>query len=273
MTFRKIVMAAMLAFGGTVVFTSAGSAALFCHNDGSRFNEWKAAVKKEYRGRFKPSTLAKLDRVSYSTKVIKLDRANRKSFKGGFDAFYKRRARGVAPIARKKIRQHQKYFDLAEQRFGVPPEIIAAIWGLETAFGTYKGRPLPILQSVATLAYDCRRSQSLFFPQFVAALTVIDRGLIDLEKAQGAWAGEIGQTQMLSSHFLSSATDFDGGGVNVFNSAPDVIGTTAKWFAINGWRRGGDYQEGSANYNVIRKWNKATLYQKTIAKLAREIRG
>jgi len=67
--------------------------------------------------------------------------------------------------------------------------------------------------------------------------------------------------------------DYDGGGVDVFRSAPDVIGSTSKWFAANGWKRGGSYAEGSGNYNVIKKWNKATNYQKTIAKLARVIRG
>ncbi|MCO5134953.1 MAG: lytic murein transglycosylase [Phyllobacteriaceae bacterium] len=245
--------------------------AAFCSNDGGRFNEWKQAIKAEYSGQFKASTLAKIDGLQYSTAVIKLDR-NQKSFKLSFPEFYKRRATGVASGARKRIQQYKKYFDKAEQQFGVPPEIIAAIWGLESAFGTYKGKSFPILQSIATLSYDCRRTD-LFSREFRAALEVIDRGYADLSKAQGAWAGEIGQTQFLPSSFLIGATDFDGGGVNVFSSPADVIGSTAKWFARNGWQRGGDYHEGAANYGVIQRWNKAGVYQKTIAKLADEIRG
>lgn len=245
--------------------------ATFCSNDGARFNEWKAAFKAANAGQFKASTWAKFDRVSYSTKVIYRDR-NQKSFRMSFDEFYKKRATGVAPLARKKIAEYRTYFDRAEQQFGVPPEIIAAIWGLESAFGRYKGEPLPILESVATLSYDCRRTE-LFTKQLFAALTVIDRGMSDLSTRTGAWAGEIGQTQFLASSYLMAATDYDGGGVDVWNSAPDVIGSTANWLAKHGWKRGQPYHEGTANFRVIQAWNKAGVYQKTIAKLAAEIVG
>ena len=243
--------------------------AAFCSDSPARFNEWKKAVKKEYKGQFKASTLNKLDKVKYSTAVMKLDR-NQKSFKYSFAKFYKLRATGVASGARKRIKKYAKYFNRAEKEFGVQPEIIAAIWGLESAFGTYKGKTFPILQSIATLSYDCRRTQ-LFSKQLKAAFVVIDRGIYDLSRAKGAWAGEIGQTQFLPSSFLIGATDYDGGGVDVFNSPADVIGSTAKWFKRNGWKRGGSYQPGSSNYNVIKKWNQAGVYQKTIAKLASEI--
>ncbi len=275
MTSRRLssVFATAILGGVLSLATALPAHALFCHNDGSRFNEWKREFKKEYKGQFKASTLRKLDRVKYSTQVIKLDRNNKKSFKGTFESFYARRSKGVAPIARKKWKQYKRYFDKAERDFGVPAELVLAIWGLETAFGRYKGRPLPILQSVATLAYDCRRSESLFFPELIAAMTIIDKGWIDLEKAKGAWAGEIGQTQFLSTRYVQARTDYDGGGVDLFNSAPDVIGSTAKWFAVNGWQPGADYGEGTANYKVIMKWNRATLYQRTIPRLAKEIRG
>ena len=246
--------------------------ALFCSNDGARFNEWKRQFKKEYGSRYKSSTLAKFDKVRYSTKVIKLDRNNKKSFKGTFESFYARRSKGVVPLARKKWKQYKTYFDKAERQYGVPAELILSIWGLETAFGRYSGN-YPILQSTATLAYDCRRSDSLFFPELLAALTIIDKGYADLSVRKGAWAGEIGQTQFLSSRFLQGAVDYDGKGVNVFKSVPDVIGSTAKWFAVNGWRKGQDYSQGTANFRVIMKWNAADNYQLTIPKLAKEIRG
>jgi membrane-bound lytic murein transglycosylase B len=271
-TSKKLMI--IMAVASCVIFsplTANNAWALFCSNDGGRFNEWKSAFKKQYGAKYKKSTIRKFDRVKYDRRVIALDRRNKKSFKGSFSSFYKRRAGGVAPIARKKRRQYSKYFNKAEKRYGVQPEVILAIWGLESAFGRFKGRQYPILQSTATLAYDCRRSKSLFFPQLLAALKVTDRGIADLSKRTGAWAGEIGQTQFLSTSFLVAATDFDGGGVNVFSSPGDVIGSTAKWFKANGWRRGGGYQPGSHNYRVIMRWNKATNYQKTIAKLAKEI--
>jgi len=246
--------------------------AVFCSNTGARFNEWKAVIKSKYKKRFKKSTLAKLDKVKYSPKVIKLDRGNKKHFRGSFAKFYQRRSRGVTPRARKKIKQYKKYFVRAEKQFGVPPEIIAAVWALESAFGRYKGN-LPILQSIATLAYDCRRSKALFFPELIAALTILDKGKLNLLTERGAWAGEHGQTQFLATRILNASVDYDGKGVNLSTSAPDVIGSTAKWFAISGWKRGGSYAKGTANYQVITKWNHAKLYQRTIAKLAKEIKG
>ncbi len=271
MTFCKPSLAA-LALASGVVLSPLGTTdanAAFCSDSPARFEEWKGAIKAEYKGQFKASTLNKLDGVKYSSTVIKSDR-NQKSFKLSFGEFYKKRAGGVASGARKKIKQYQKYFAKAEAQYGVQPEIIAAIWGLESGFGNYKGQQLPILESIATLAYDCRRTE-LFNRELKSAFTVIERGIYDLSKARGAWAGEIGQTQFLPSSFLQGAADYDGGGVDVFNSAADVIGSTAKWFAANGWQSGGDFHEGSANYNVIKKWNKATVYQQTIAKLADEI--
>ncbi len=276
MSMRKaFIVAPLLALGviiSPLAFVPEAEAKLFCSNDGKRFNEWKAAFKKEYKGRYKRSTLKKLDALRYDKSVIKLDRTNRKSFKGTFESFYKRRSNGVARIARKKWKQYKKYFDRAEKNYGVPSELVLAIWGLETAFGHFSGNK-NILQSTATLAYDCQRSESLFFPEMLAAMEIIDRGLIDLHNRKGAWAGEIGQTQFLSRRFLEGAVDFDGGGVDVFNSAPDVIGSTAKWFAVKGWRRGKDYGEGTANYEIIKEWNRATNYQRTIPKLATEIAG
>ncbi|MCB1440265.1 MAG: lytic murein transglycosylase [Nitratireductor sp.] len=245
--------------------------AVTCSNDGANFQQWKRDFTAEYGGRYKASTMKKFNAVNYNTSVIKSDRNNKAKFKGTFESFYERRSRGVAPLAAKKYKTYKRYFDKAEKQFGVPAELILAIWGLETAFGRYSGN-IPILEATATLAYDCRRSESLFFPELLAALTVIDNGYADLYSARGAFHGEIGQTQFLPSRFLQGAIDYDGGGVDVFRSPADVIGSTSKWFAANGWQAGGDYQQGSANYRVIMKWNAADNYQMTIPRLAAEIR-
>lgn len=261
------------AIGAMLAIVPLSSAhALQCSNDSKNFNKWKKEFAKEYGGKYKKTTMTKFAKVHYNKKVIKSDRRNKAKFKGTFESFYKRRSKGVAPLARKKHKQFRRYFNKAEKQFGVPPELILAIWGLETAFGRYSGN-VPILESTATLAYDCRRSKELFFPELLAALTIIDKGYANLYVRTGAVHGEIGQTQFLSTRFLSSAVDYDGGGVDVFGSPGDVIGSTAKWFAINGWKRGGDYQQGSANYKVIMKWNRADNYQLTIPKLAKAIKG
>lgn len=263
-TIRTLVLTALIAGTAPAVANAA-----FCANDGSRYNEWKAAFKAEHGSKFKASTWAKFDATQYSTKVIGSDR-NQKSFKLSFEEFYKRRATGLDSKGKAIIKKHASAFKAAEQRFGVQPEVVAAIWGLETIFGSYKGQQLPILQSVATLAYDCRRSE-FFTNELLAALSITDQGISDLSKRGGAWAGELGQTQFLPSSYLVAEVDMDGGGVDVWNSPADVIGSTANWLAKNGWQRGGSYAEGSANYGVIQRWNKATVYQKTISVLASRI--
>ncbi|MEL7429839.1 MAG: lytic murein transglycosylase [Pseudomonadota bacterium] len=246
-------------------------AKIFCSNDGNRFSEWKAAFKKEYSGRFKPSTLAKLDALSYDTGIIRSDRTNKSSFKGTFESFYARRTKGAMGVTMKKWRQNQRTLDAIEAKYGVQAEVLMSIWVLETAFGRYLGKK-NILNSIATLAYDCRRSESLFFPEMLAAMTIIDRGMLDLHNRKGAWAGEIGQTQLLATRFLLGYADHDGGGVDVYRSAPDALATTANWFKKRGWRRGGGYMPGTANYRLIQEWNRSDNYQRTIAVFANELR-
>ncbi len=246
-------------------------AKLFCSNDGKRFNEWKSAFKKEHSGQFKKSTLAKLDGVKYDTSIIKLDRNNKKSFKGTFDSFYARRTKGALGVTLKRWKQNSKTFANIEKKYGVQPEVLLSIWVLETAFGRFQGKK-PILQSLATLAYDCRRSESLFMPELLAAMEIMDRGLLDLSTRRGAWAGEIGQTQLLATRFLLGATDYDGGGIDVYRSGPDALATTANWFKKRGWKRGGGYLPGTSNYKLIQEWNRSDNYQKTIAVFADQLK-
>jgi len=275
---RSILTATALAIGVTFApfntpfrGISHAQAKLFCSNDGKRFNEWKAAFKKEYAGKFKKSTLAKLDGVKYDSGIIKSDRTNKKSFKGSFESFYARRTKGAMGVTLKKWKQNNRTLAGIEKKFGVQPEVLMSIWVLETAFGRYQGNK-NILQSIATLAYDCRRSESLFFPEMIAAMTVIDRGMLDLSKRKGAWAGEIGQTQLLATRFLLGYTDWDGGGVDVYRSGADALATTANWFRKRGWKRGGGYLPGTSNYRLIQEWNRSDNYQKTIAVFADELR-
>lgn len=246
-------------------------AKLFCANDGSRFNEWKNEFKKTYKGKYKASTLAKLDGLKYDSSIIRSDRNNKKSFKGSFESFYARRTKGALGVTLKRWRNNQNTLSNIEKKYGVQAEVLMSIWVLETAFGRYLGNK-NILRSIATLAYDCRRSESLFFPEMLAAMTVIDRGMLDLSKRQGAWAGEIGQTQLLATRFLLGYADYDGGGVDVYRSAPDALATTANWFKKRGWKRGGGYLPGTANYRLIQEWNRSDNYQKTIAVFADKLK-
>jgi lytic murein transglycosylase len=125
----------------------------------------------------------------------------------------------------------------------VPPAVIAAFWGLESDFGANMGN-LPVLPSLVSLAYDCRRSER-FQNETIAALKVIDRGDLMPEEMLGSWAGELGQTQFLPTHYATYAVDFDGDGRrDLLHSAADVIGSTANYIATGlKWRRGEPWLE------------------------------
>jgi membrane-bound lytic murein transglycosylase B len=90
----------------------------------------------------------------------------------------------------------------------------------------------------------------------------------------GAYAGEIGQTQFLPSSYIKYGVDYDGNGhVDLRHSVPDVLASTANLLKTNGWRAGGDYHEGSANFDAMREWNRATIYRKTIGYFADRLVG
>jgi lytic murein transglycosylase len=137
-----------------------------------------------------------------------------------------------------RIKANATAFARTEKEYGVPPAVIAAFWGLESDFGANMGS-LPTLPSLVSLAYDCRRSQ-MFANETIAALKIIQRGDLTPEEMVGSWAGELGQTQFLPTHYFNYAVDYDGDGRrDLLRSPADVIGSTANYIA-NGlkWRRG-----------------------------------
>jgi lytic murein transglycosylase len=134
------------------------------------------------------------------------------------------------------LKRYADVFARAEREFGVPGPVIAAFWALETDFGAVQGDFLT-LNALVTLAHDCRRPE-LFRPQIVPLLTLIDRGVLPAD-VRGAWAGEIGQTQILPSDYLLRGVDGDGDGrVDLRGSVPDVIMTTANKILSRGWKGG-----------------------------------
>ena len=130
---------------------------------------------------------------------------------------------------------------------------------------------LPALQSLATLAFDCRRTE-LFRAELMDALRIVERGDLAPSEMRGAWAGEIGQTQFMPSSWIKFAVDFDGNGRrDLLRSATDVLASTANYLASYGWQRGKDFGPGSANFAVIQQWNKSEVYAKTIAAFAGQL--
>jgi lytic murein transglycosylase len=245
-----------------------------CGNTAAGFPRWLEDFKREAvaAGVSQRTVSSALSGASYDSGVIRLDR-NQKHFKLSFEQFWARRVSNLhITRGRSLLAQNASLFGKIEQRFGVPGEVIVAIWGLETSFGADTGSK-PAIRSLATLAYDCRRS-AFFTNELMAALTIVQRGDMSPGQMIGAWAGELGQTQFLASSYVKFAVDFDGNGRrDLIRSRPDALASTANYLKAYGWKAGQSYQPGSANYAVLGQWNKATVYQQTIAVLARKIAG
>ena len=135
-----------------------------------------------------------------------------------------------------------------EQKFGVPPEIIVAIWGLESDYGKGDIGKMPVVRTLATMAHDCRRTE-LFQGELLAALKIVQRGDLPLRDMIGAFAGEIGQTQFLPSSYIKYGVDFDGNGhVDLRHSVPDVLASTANLLHVSGFKGGAPYSEGTREF-------------------------
>ena len=161
-----------------------------------------------------------------------------------------------------RIKTHAAAFGRAEKEYGVPPAVIAAFWGLESDFGANMGN-LPTLPSLVSLAYDCRRSE-MFQNETIAALKIIERGDLSPSEMVGSWAGELGQTQFLPTHYFNYAVDYDGDGQrNLLRSAPDVIGSTANYIATGlKWRRGEPWLQEVRVVQANFPWEQADLTTK-----------
>ncbi len=136
------------------------------------------------------------------------------------------------------MRQHSGLLSRIEARFGVPPEVVVAIWGIETSFGANRGST-PILATLATLAKDGRRG-AYFEEQLIDALKIVQAGDISPQAMIGSWAGAFGHTQFMPSSYLTYALDFNGNGRrDVWGTDPaDALASAANYLARRGWARG-----------------------------------
>ena len=256
--------AVTVAFVALVSMVSEAGAAQ-CGNTAAGFEAWKTQFANEARGRgVSASAVAALMGTNYSTATIAADRGQR-SFRLSLDQFLAKRGGGAIVARGRALKQsHAALFASIQQRYGVPPGPLLAIWGLETAFGSQRGNQ-NTLSAVATLAYDCRRS-AYFTEHLYAALTLIDRGVLSAS-TRGSMHGEIGQTQFLPKSILNYGTGGD------LNNAANALTSTANFLRAHGWRAGGGYQPGEANFGAIQGWNAAPVYQRAISHIARQIDG
>ncbi len=173
-------------------------------------------------------------------KVIKLDR-KQPELTQDFERYLKARVtKKRIKLGRKMLIKHSDILKKAEERYGVPPHFLIAIWGFETNYGKNTGS-YPVIGALATLAHDSRRS-SFFRSQLLSALTILDEGHINIQDMQGSWAGAMGLVQFMPSTFSQYAIDADGDGrKDIWNNLPDAFSSAANYLARSGWQRGAEW--------------------------------
>ena len=209
-----------------------------CRNTGS-FEAWLAEFKKEALAKgISPAAIAAASPyIVLDQHIINIDRGQRFFAQNFIEISDKMLPGGRLKNGAEQIKKHQALFAREEREFGVPASVITAFWGLESDFGAGQGKDQAI-KSLATLAYDCRRSD-MFRGHLFDALRLIERGDLRADEMIGSWAGELGQTQMMPSEYMAHAIDYDGDGRrNLIKSVPDVIGSTGKYLVHLGWKRG-----------------------------------
>ena len=195
--------------------------------------------------------------AAISETVLNRDRAQG-VFKQSFTEFSQRTvSKGRLDTGAKKMKEYAAVFERAEREFGVPAPVITAFWARETDFGAVQG-DFNTRNALVTLAHDCRRPE-MFRPQLIAAIEMVQHGDLDPATTTGAWAGEIGQVQMLPEDIIAQGVDGDGDGhVNLKQSSPDAILTAAKFIKSLGFTAGQPWiQEVSLPENL--PWEKTGL--------------
>jgi membrane-bound lytic murein transglycosylase B len=201
------------------------------------FPSWLAALKQEARqAGIRDATLDRaFAGVQPIPRVIELDR--KQPEKTMTFAQYMERVVSQTRIAeaRRRLEENRAILEPIGRKFGVQPRFIVALWGIETNFGQNMGS-FPVVASLATLAYDGRRS-SFFRKELLNALRILDQGHITPEAMIGSWAGAMGQSQFMPSSFLAYAVDWNGDGRrDIWGTREDVFASIANYLAKSGWR-------------------------------------
>ena len=252
-----------------VAVTATAASAATCGS--GDFKTWLASFKAEAaKSGIPASTLdAALNGLTPDPSVLQRDHEQR-VFDQSFEQFSGRMMPPRLSRGKLMLGQYGSLLSRIETRFGVPGEVLVAIWGLETDFGVNLGK-FPTLRSLATLAYDCRRSE-MFQAELMSALRIIARGDLAPADLHGAWAGEIGGTQLMPSSYEKYAVDFDDNGRrDLLKSPADTLASTANFLKSKGWKTGEDWQPGQANFDVIKQWNDSDIYARTIAAFANQL--
>jgi lytic murein transglycosylase len=204
-----------------------------------KFARWVAEFRASARaaGIDEATLQSAFDNVRFVPRAVAADRAQPEFTRTVWA--YLDSAVSAQRVARgqEKLQQLRLQVDAITARYGVPTEVIFAIWGMESNFGSNVG-DIPTIDALATLGFEGRREEWAR-GQLLAALKILQNRDIAREQMIGSWAGAMGQTQFLPSNFLAYAVDADGDGRrDIWGSVPDVVASTANFLARSGWQAG-----------------------------------
>ncbi|MES2584555.1 MAG: lytic murein transglycosylase [Pseudomonadota bacterium] len=204
-----------------------------------RFAQWVAAFSATARTAGITDTTLQLafDNVRFVPRALDADKAQPEFTRTVWD--YLDSAVSAQRINRGQDRLQQLHAQIEPiaQRYGVPPEVLVAIWGMESSYGSFMG-DIPTVDALATLGFEGRR-EAWARSQLLAALQILQSGDITRAQMVGSWAGAMGQTQFLPTSFLTHAVDADGDGRrDIWGSLPDVMASTANFLVNSGWQAG-----------------------------------
>ncbi|WP_132461583.1 lytic murein transglycosylase [Rhodovulum marinum] len=244
---------------------AAAAMAAPCGNSASGFSAWKTAFAAEAaRAGVGPRGLSALAATQYAQRTINADR-NQKSFRLSYAEFCRKRGcDAIVSQGRQRKARSPGFYAALERAYGVPAGVLLAIHGMETGFGRFMGDS-NVLNATATLTYDCRRPE-FFRPHLIGALKMIDRGMMS-PASIGAMHGELGHTQFLPGNALTYGQDGNGDGRIDLTDMTDALASTANYLRRKGWRPGQPYQPGSRNFEVLKEWNAASVYQRALAEI------
>jgi lytic murein transglycosylase len=204
------------------------------------FDAWVVAFRARAASRgISPATLDRAFRgVGYLPGVIERDR-NQTEFSRTLEDYLAIAASDDRiSTGRAMLRRHAATLSAIQARFGVEPQVVTAVWGLESSYGDRRGT-IPVISAVSTLAYDGRRG-AFFEAQLMAALRIVQNGDTTPDRMTGSWAGAMGHTQLMPESYQSYAVDFTGDGRrDIWSDDPtDALASTASYLSRFGWNRG-----------------------------------
>lgn len=207
--------------------------------DPAAFNAWVSDFRQRAAAEgIDTATLAEaFDRASYQPRILELDRSQPEFTRQIWSYLDTAVSSTRISNGRERLAANRATADAVTQQYGVPGEVIVAIWGIESNYGSNFG-DFETIDALSTLGFDGRR-QSFARGELMAALKILQNGDIDRDRMRGSWAGAMGHTQFIPSSFLAYAVDEDGDGRrDIWGSIPDVMASTANYLDSSGWQRG-----------------------------------